>query len=104
MAEPELESGGFDVTHQRPMLDHYALWRACRSGRVNDVGEILSAGYSRGIGSAVFADSTPIRIQTNNLGRSEERRVGKSVDLGGRRIIKKKKTKSRWVVYHANKQ
>src|SRR6266446_6970090 len=26
-------------------------------------------------------------------GRSEERRVGKSVDLGGRRIIKKKKTK-----------
>ena len=24
-------------------------------------------------------------------GRSEERRVGKSVDLGGRRIIKKKK-------------
>src|SRR5437762_14390317 len=27
--------------------------------------------------------------------RSEERRVGKSVDLGGRRIIKKKKTKNR---------
>src|SRR5947208_15909514 len=27
--------------------------------------------------------------------RSEERRVGKSVDLGGSRIIKKKKTKSR---------
>src|SRR5258707_8561567 len=26
-----------------------------------------------------------------NPGRSEERRVGKSVDLGGRRIIKKKK-------------
>src|SRR2546421_9532318 len=28
-------------------------------------------------------------------GRSEERRVGKSVDLGGRRIIKKKK-RSKW--------
>ena len=28
-----------------------------------------------------------------NIDRSEERRVGKSVDLGGRRIIKKKKTK-----------
>src|SRR5688572_33274939 len=28
-----------------------------------------------------------------NLRRSEERRVGKSVDLGGRRIIKKKKKK-----------
>src|SRR5438067_3063045 len=27
--------------------------------------------------------------------RSEERRVGKSVDLGGRRIIKKKKNKDR---------
>ena len=26
--------------------------------------------------------------------RSEERRVGKSVDLGGRRIIKKKKKKN----------
>src|SRR5256885_12496631 len=28
--------------------------------------------------------------------RSEERREGKSVDLGGRRIIKKKKKKKRW--------
>src|SRR2546430_15122095 len=28
-----------------------------------------------------------------NVWRSEERRVGKSVDLGGRRIIKKKKNK-----------
>ena len=28
-----------------------------------------------------------------NKGRSEERRVGKSVDLGGRRIIKKTKSK-----------
>src|SRR5687768_17797221 len=28
------------------------------------------------------------------LNRSEERRVGKSVDLGGRRIIKKKKKKN----------
>src|SRR2546426_3363020 len=31
------------------------------------------------------------RLRTGVL-RSEERRVGKSVDLGGRRIIKKKKT------------
>src|SRR5476649_3040159 len=30
-------------------------------------------------------------------GRSEERRVGKSVDLGGRRIIKKKKKKKKKV-------
>src|SRR5690554_7075027 len=38
----------------------------------------------------------PYRIDTNGLAflRSEERRVGKSVDLGGRRIMKKKKHKS----------
>src|SRR2546422_6156224 len=30
---------------------------------------------------------------TDNVPRSEERRVGKGVDLGGRRIIKKKKKK-----------
>src|SRR3712207_9359399 len=35
------------------------------------------------------ADGTEV----TRLTRSEERRVGKSVDLGGRRIIKKKKTK-----------
>src|SRR2546421_12838923 len=33
--------------------------------------------------------------QVLSKSRSEERRVGKSVDLGGRRIIKKKKKKSR---------
>src|SRR5260370_42574484 len=33
----------------------------------------------------------PGRRERHFAGRSEERRVGKSVDLGGRRIIKKKK-------------
>ena len=32
-------------------------------------------------------------------GRSEERRVGKSVDLGGRRIIKKKKKKQKQLTF-----
>src|SRR6266516_7319080 len=32
-------------------------------------------------------------VRRSDVGRSEERRVGKSVDLGGRRIIKKKKKK-----------
>ena len=32
-------------------------------------------------------------MKRQRLNRSEERRVGKSVDLGGRRIIKKKKKK-----------
>src|SRR2546422_10042763 len=34
------------------------------------------------------------RRERPDRNRSEERRVGKSVDLGGRRIIKKKKKKS----------
>src|SRR6266496_5781737 len=33
------------------------------------------------------------RLQGRRCGRSEERRVGKGVDLGGRRLIKKKKKK-----------
>src|SRR5256885_15463155 len=39
--------------------------------------------------------SIPIEVGggLRSLARSEERRVGKSVDLGGRRIIKKKKKK-----------
>src|SRR5690242_21444552 len=45
------------------------------------------------------ADSTEIdgviTPSPKNSARSEERRVGKSVDLGGRRIIKKKKEKER---------
>src|SRR3989454_12241798 len=35
------------------------------------------------------------RLTSIAVSRSEERRVGKSVDLGGRRIIKKKKNKHR---------
>src|SRR3712207_9067270 len=35
----------------------------------------------------------PLPALLGEVGRSEERRVGKSVDLGGRRIIKKKKNK-----------
>ena len=36
-----------------------------------------------------------VESQLNKRLRSEERRVGKSVDLGGRRIIKKKKHKQK---------
>src|SRR5437870_12985341 len=36
--------------------------------------------------------------------RSEERRVGKSVDLGGRRIIKKKKERKKDTKLHTNKR
>src|SRR2546429_7073998 len=43
-----------------------------------------------GIGISKMVDLRGKRVST---GRSEERRVGKGVDLGGRRIIKKKKRK-----------
>src|SRR5438270_7269594 len=40
----------------------------------------------------------PGAARAYRLDRSEERRVGKSVDLGGGRIIKKKKDKERYAV------
>src|SRR2546427_12255609 len=68
-------------------------------------GDALAAGSINGAGEAHMSD---VILETRNLTkefkgftavskvdlsvrRSEERRVGKSVDLGGRRIIKKKK-------------
>src|SRR3989454_3997200 len=39
-------------------------------------------------------DGGPVAWRRQARSRSEERRVGKSVDLGGRRIIKKKKNDS----------
>src|SRR2546426_10796772 len=50
--------------------------------------------------------SSAVIAATTQSGRSEERRVGKSVDLGGRRIIKKKKKKreSRKSHYRRKKQ
>ena len=44
--------------------------------------------------SSYFEDPEFKEALAKYEGRSEERRVGKSVDLGGRRIIKKKKKKS----------
>src|SRR5438093_13309873 len=44
--------------------------------------------------------AVPVRLPWS---RSEERRVGKSVDLGGRRIMKKKKTACDWWLWlHIN--
>src|SRR5687767_15540587 len=53
-----------------------------------------SSGSSRSTVRGTAIGSTPTRISAGAINaptRSEERRVGKSVDLGGRRIIKKKK-------------
>ena len=41
--------------------------------------------------AAVVVEDLHLLPLNLRAGRSEERRVGKSVDLGGRRIIKKKK-------------
>src|SRR5947207_15131247 len=49
----------------------------------------------RSISAARGAISFPAKSCTVSRSRSEERRVGKSVDLGGRRIIKKKKRKEK---------
>src|SRR5215217_8361618 len=43
------------------------------------------------------------RARASPRRRSEERRVGKSVDLGGRRIIKKKKKKKKTKIKTQNK-
>src|SRR2546422_953277 len=42
-------------------------------------------------GTALYDSRVIVEFLDNASPRSEERRVGKSVDLGGRRIIKKKK-------------
>src|SRR2546422_11656869 len=50
-----------------------------------------------------FLSAHPLKKATRSIGRSftrsEERRVGKSVDLGGRRIIKKKKEQTWYTSY-----
>src|SRR5690348_18247205 len=49
------------------------------------------AGGDQNPGSARLQSQPRLQQGMNEAGRSEERRVGKSVDLGGRRISKKKK-------------
>src|SRR5690349_24320891 len=54
--------------------------------------EIGDAHMIRNAGGRASDDALrSLVISSRLLGRSEERRVGKSVDLGGRRSIKKKK-------------
>src|SRR2546422_9648886 len=44
-----------------------------------------------------------LAVHADRRRRSEERRVGKSVDLGGRRIIKKKKNNAKLLKSHREK-
>src|SRR2546422_10920467 len=52
------------------------------------VGRAITSGDFKG-----KRDESALLYPGGGKARSEERRVGKSVDLGGRRIIKKKKKK-----------
>src|SRR5438874_12708204 len=62
--------------------------------------QLFCAGTNlRYIRSSTFAQNNTPRSLPLRM-RSEERREGKSVDLGGRRIIKKKKTKTRRTEKH----
>src|SRR5690349_14792149 len=54
-------------------------------------------GLSKGLRAELMKDG--IKVTTVCPGRSEERRVGKSVDLGGRRIIRERKSETEFGMY-----
>src|SRR5256885_16507994 len=58
--------------------------------------QIIHAALDAGIGHGALQAALPFIREHARPWRSEERRVGKSVDLGGRRIIKKKKERNEW--------
>src|SRR2546430_17488650 len=62
-----------------------AAWKSLR--KITGLPSIPNPCPPRSLSIALISTIKPSR-------RSEERRVGKSVDLGGRRIIKKKKSMS----------
>src|SRR6266581_6287062 len=64
-----------------------------RDGRVMEFRRVLFRSQFRRVQILVRHGGPPGNWEANERAhsRSEERRVGKSVDLGGRRIIKKKK-------------
>src|SRR5260221_11923442 len=55
----------------------------------------ISTETSSAWGPVSFSPRTNVPCRLPRSSRSEERRVGKGVDLGGRRIIKKKKCRPR---------
>src|SRR3712207_9196867 len=57
-----------------------------------EIGTALTANHGHAAMMGVYG-MLAVGLALFCLRRSEERRVGKSVDLGGRRIIKKKKCK-----------
>src|SRR2546426_12100298 len=96
------------------LFPYTTLFRSEGRVRLGLEGPVGGGGYFRGavVYSASGADTLGGRSRSvsgdrvlvytslnlpagrSSLSRSEERRVGKSVDLGGRRIIKKKKERA----------
>src|SRR3989475_11954422 len=76
-----------DARHRRSVRPWAAGWRGSWRAMLPDSDDLHR------IGASSLADrlADGEHDQVARLHRSEERRVGKSVDLGGRRIIKKKK-------------
>src|SRR2546422_6898917 len=90
-AEPPIVVGA--VVSQSGMLADLA--DGYRKGLLVWQDEVNAAGGVRGrnVELRLLDDGSEAARNSALYQRSEERRVGKSVDLGGRRIIKKKKIK-----------
>src|SRR3712207_8246433 len=69
---------------------HHLLWPAdLQSGTAPPGGDDAAETF-RDADALGKRAAAPLRHLRRHRGRSEERRVGKGVDLGGRRLIKKK--------------
>src|SRR5690554_7146683 len=60
----------------------------------SDLVKLLRAIQEKTVRAVGASTEASVDVRILSATRSEERRVGKSVDLGGRRIIKKKKKKN----------
>src|SRR5258708_39661229 len=78
-------------SQQQPRSDHHALEGVRTHGRET---ALHSRPPARWCAAERAVQALRHQPQDGLQVRSEERRVGKSVDLGGRRIIKKKKKKN----------
>src|SRR3712207_9215843 len=82
---PEAANVAGGMSESVPMVTTCGdVWLTCSNANFT--------GIARPDTDAAFAKRLSVASRASALGRSEERRVGKSVDLGGRRIIKNKKT------------
>src|SRR5687767_15601629 len=77
------------LTNAAALATLYAVMQNPESQYINLHTTVYPGGAIRGQLRSTDMMRFPVRMLTSN--RSEERREGKSVDLGGRRMMKKKK-------------